>query len=162
MEFGQRGDVQSGFLLIQARIIVIFAGLTADARILIDKARIECQSHKLTVEDPVSMEYIARYVAGIMQVSCRIATQFLHLLLHTFVVLFQKYTQSRGRRPFGLSVLMAGFDFDGSPHLYLSDPSGSYYEWKVRQPVWFVGSFSKNCTAFNSARWSKIRSVQLL
>lgn len=43
----------------------------------------------------------------------------------------QKYTQSNGRRPFGISCLLAGFDYDGEPHLYQTEPSGIYYEWKA-------------------------------
>lgn len=43
-------------------------GLNADARILIDWARRECQSHRLTVEDPVTLEYITRQLATIKQV----------------------------------------------------------------------------------------------
>ena len=84
-------------------------GLTADARVLIKQARVECQSHKLTVEDPVTLEYITRHVASLKQ----------------------RYTQSNGRRPFGISCLITGFDYDGTPRLYQTDPSGTYHEWKA-------------------------------
>ena len=40
-------------------VLMAFAGLTADARVLIKQARGEGQSHKLTVE------YITRHVASL-------------------------------------------------------------------------------------------------
>ena len=95
--------------LLDDHVVMAFAGLTADARILINRAQIECQSHKLTVEDPVTLEYITRHIASLKQ----------------------KYTQSNGRRPFGISCLLAGFDPDGTPRLYQTEPSGIYYEWKA-------------------------------
>ncbi|KAJ8391899.1 hypothetical protein AAFF_G00083700 [Aldrovandia affinis] len=90
-------------------VFMAFAGLTADARIVINRARVECQSHRLTVEDPVTVEYITRYISSIKQ----------------------RYTQSNGRRPFGISSLIVGFDFDGTPRLYQTDPSGTYHAWKA-------------------------------
>jgi len=93
--------------LLDDHVLLAFAGLGADARILINRARVECQSHKLTVEDPVTLEYITRFIAGLKQ----------------------RYTQSNGRRPFGTSCLIAGFDPDGTPHLYTTEPSGTYTEW---------------------------------
>ncbi|XP_028167453.1 proteasome subunit alpha type-7-like [Ostrinia furnacalis] len=94
---------------LDEHVTLAFAGLRADARVLISRAQIECQSHRLTVEDPVTTEYIARYIAEMKQ----------------------RYTQSNGRRPFGISCLVGGFDFDGNPHLYQTEPSGIYYEWKA-------------------------------
>eukprot|EP00179_Madagascaria_erythrocladioides_P024422 CAMPEP_0198339720 /NCGR_PEP_ID=MMETSP1450-20131203/41463_1 /TAXON_ID=753684 ORGANISM="Madagascaria erythrocladiodes, Strain CCMP3234" /NCGR_SAMPLE_ID=MMETSP1450 /ASSEMBLY_ACC=CAM_ASM_001115 /LENGTH=233 /DNA_ID=CAMNT_0044044665 /DNA_START=91 /DNA_END=789 /DNA_ORIENTATION=- len=94
---------------VDKHIALTFAGLTADARVLVDRARVEAQSHRLTVEDAPTVEYITKYIAGVQQ----------------------RYTQSGGRRPFGISTLIIGFDVDGTPRLFCTDPAGTFTEWKA-------------------------------
>jgi len=114
--------------VLDNHVMMAFAGLTADARIIMKKARQECQSYRLTVEDPVSLEYITRYVAGMKQ----------------------RYTQSSGRRPFGMSCLLTGFDDDGTPHLYQTDPAGVYTEWKANA----IGRNAKTVREFLEKNWT--------
>ena len=95
---------------LDSHIHMAYSGLTADGRILANKARMECQSYRLNYDDNPPVEYIAKHVAETKQ----------------------KYTQKGGVRPFGISCLIAGVDNNGLPHLYYTDPSGSFSEWKAQ------------------------------
>mmetsp|Transcript_14268 Transcript_14268/g.16205 ORF Transcript_14268/g.16205 Transcript_14268/m.16205 type:complete len:252 (+) Transcript_14268:284-1039(+) len=94
---------------VDSHIMMAYSGLTADARVLVNRAQVECQSHRLTVEDKPSVEYISRWIAAMQQ----------------------RYTQRGGVRPFGVSALIAGFDIDKKPALYKTEPSGTYSAWKA-------------------------------
>lgn len=83
-------------------------GLSSDARILIDEARIFAQSNRLMYDEPVDVEVIAKRIGDIKQL----------------------YTQHAGVRPFGVSVIFAGVDKGGS-QLFTTDPSGTYRAYKA-------------------------------
>ena len=122
-------------------VALAFAGLTADARVLVNKARIECQSHRLNVEDPVTVEYITRFIATKCQVRKMEGWERggggkdrrQRKERYSSSSPLQKSTQSNGRRPFGISFLIVGFDEDKVPKLYQTEPAGTYHEWKVRK-----------------------------
>ncbi|MBN2334616.1 archaeal proteasome endopeptidase complex subunit alpha [Candidatus Bathyarchaeota archaeon] len=84
------------------------AGLSSDARVLIDQARVFCQSNKLLYDEPVDVEVLARRLGDMTQV----------------------YTQHAGVRPFGVSMILAGFDATGS-RVLTTDPSGAYRGFKA-------------------------------
>lgn len=115
---------------IDDHICLAFSGLTADARVLIDKARVEAQSFRLTFDEPISVEYLTKYVAQVQQ----------------------KYTQSGGVRPFGISTLIVGFDSDNNPQLYQTDPSGIYSSWKANA----IGRNSKTVREYLEKNYAEV------
>ena len=86
---------------IDKHIAATASGLIADARRLVDLARMEAQRHKLAYSEPASVETISKELCDLMQV----------------------YTQYGGIRPFGVSLLVAGVD--DKPRLYEAEPSGA-------------------------------------
>jgi proteasome alpha subunit len=81
--------------------------LVADARILIDRARLEAQINRLTYDEPISVKDLAKRICDFKQ----------------------QFTQFGGVRPFGVSLLIAGID--EKPRLYETDPSGALLEYKA-------------------------------
>lgn len=122
--------------MLDHHVCLAFAGLNADARILVDKARLEAQSHRLTVEDPVTVEYITKYIAGVQQ----------------------RYTQSGGVRPFGISTLVVGFDLGSQEgRLYQTEPSGIYSAWYVIVHAfsWILSVKEKNSVVPLTVRFNR-------
>jgi len=87
---------------------VVAAGLLADARILVNQARVRAQINKITYEEPMDTWGIARLFGDRMQIS----------------------TLYAGLRPFGVTLIVGGVDKTGT-HLIESDPSGMLFEWNA-------------------------------
>lgn len=92
---------------IDEHIGAAVAGLSSDARILIDHARIIAQTNRLLYDEPVDVEVLAKRIGDLMQL----------------------YTQHAGVRPFGVSVIFSGVDTQ--PKLYQTDPAGNYIALKA-------------------------------
>jgi proteasome alpha subunit len=84
------------------------SGLVADARQLVDKARVQCQINRMTFGSPISMITLVKKMCDYKQ----------------------SFTQYGGARPFGTALLIAGVDDEGV-HLFETDPSGAYQSYQA-------------------------------
>ncbi|MEM3127036.1 MAG: archaeal proteasome endopeptidase complex subunit alpha [Candidatus Woesearchaeota archaeon] len=93
---------------IDDHIAATASGILSDARVLIEIAQLKAQQHRVTYNTPIDTLSIVKSIADIKQ-TC---------------------TQSGGLRPFGVSILVAGIDEDGSK-LFETDPTGIYFQYKA-------------------------------
>jgi proteasome alpha subunit len=93
---------------IDENIACATAGLVADARVLVDYARLAAQVNRVTYAEPMSVELLVRKVCDYKQ----------------------QYTQFGGVRPFGTALLVGGYDESGV-RLFETEPSGSLTSFKA-------------------------------
>jgi proteasome alpha subunit len=93
---------------VDEHIGAAIVGLSSDARVLTDQARIYAQSNKLTYDEPIDVEVVTKRICDIQQM----------------------YTQHAGVRPFGVSLIFGGVDKTGS-HVFGTHPSGTYRGYKA-------------------------------
>jgi len=83
-------------------------GFLMDGRVLIERAQVIAQQHKVTYGSPIDVLSLVKEIADIKQY----------------------FTQFGGGRPFGVSIIFAGIEEDG-PKLFVTDVTGIYFEYKA-------------------------------
>ncbi|GAQ84942.1 20S proteasome regulatory subunit alpha protein [Klebsormidium nitens] len=114
--------------LLTENIGVVYSGMGPDSRVLVRKSRKQAQAYHRLYEENIPVTQLTREIATVMQ----------------------EFTQSGGVRPFGVSLLVAGYDADG-PHLFQVDPSGSYFAWKASA----IGKNMVNAKTFLEKRYTE-------
>ena len=99
----QTANITQKIFQVDTHIGVAAAGYIPDARVQVDNARFFSQGNKMTYDEPVEVETVAKHLAD----QCH------------------QYTQYSGVRPFGVALIIAGVDVKGES-VYVTDPSGTY------------------------------------
>jgi proteasome alpha subunit len=94
---------------IDEHIAIVSSGSLADARNLVEMARVKAQVNRVTYGEPMSVSSLTTSVCDRK-----------HLV-----------TQYAGVRPYGVGLLVGGID-DGGPKLFETEPSGTMIEWKAQ------------------------------
>jgi len=94
---------------IDDHIAAAASGILSDARVLIERAQIRAQQNRVTFDSPVDVLTVVKDVSDLKQIC----------------------TQSAGLRPFGVSLLIAGIDEDGTKRLFETDPTGIFFQYKA-------------------------------
>jgi len=117
------------------------SGLTADARTLIEHARVECQNHRFTYDEALRIESLAQSVSDLMMSFGEGGEE----------------NKSKMSRPFGVAVLLAGWDARRrAPALFCCDPSGTYVGYKAHA----IGNGADTARAALEEKWSETMTLE--
>ncbi len=112
---------------IDKHIGCAMSGLTADARSMIDHARVSSLNHNLYYDEDIGVETLTQSVADL-------------------ALRFGEGASGEERlmsRPFGVALLIAGIDKEKGPQLYHTEPSGTFYRYEAKA----IGSGSEGAQA---------------
>jgi len=119
---------------IDSHLGCAMSGLTADARTMIDHARVTAQNHTFTYDEKIKVESATQAV-------CDLALRFGESVEDEDALM---------SRPFGVALLIAGVDELG-PQLYHTDPSGTYVRYEAKA----IGSGSEAAQAELQEKYHK-------
>ncbi len=91
---------------IDSHIIASAAGIVSDARVLVERAQVLSQQHRVTYDSPIEPELVVKEISNLKQ----------------------QFTQYGGARPYGVSMMTAGLNQDKA-ELYVSDVTGNYFSY---------------------------------
>ncbi len=117
----QTSNITQKIFQIDFHIGVAAAGYIPDARVQVDNARMFSQGSKMTYDEAVEVETVAKHLADQSH----------------------QFTQYSGVRPNGVALIIAGVDLKGES-IYLTDPSGTFIQYAAIA----IGSGSDEVNSF--------------
>jgi len=125
---------QKKIIPVDEHIGVTIAGLTADARILTRFMRNECINERYAHDQPLPVSRLVSQL-GLKMQAC---------------------TQRYDRRPYGVGLLIAGYDSRG-PHIFQTCPSANYFDCKAMA----IGARSQSARTYLEKHLDQFPTVSL-
>ena len=91
---------------VDSHMVASFAGITADAKVLLERAQVIAQQNRVTYDSPIETESIIKEISKMKQ----------------------QFTQYGGARPFGVSMMVTGIN-GKKQELFVSDVTGNYFSY---------------------------------
>ncbi len=117
---------------VDNHIAATATGIISDGRILVEKAQLMAQQHKVTFDTPIDVKSLVKEICNVKQA----------------------YTQYGGARPFGVSILFGGVD--ETARLFVTDPTGMFFEFKATA----VGEYEDEIKEILNKEYKESISIQ--